>query len=113
MTHEEFKAKAQEVINTCNKYGFMKNMIMPYSFKMTVEELTRNWKDYDLCTSSSKAIMRDELKGFLPILEHWVKLENEPKVKTRTLIGKLAGQIKECPKSMADELVEIGFVELV
>lgn len=113
MTHEEFKIKAKEVIDTCNKYGFMKNMIMPYGFKMTVEELTRNWKDYDRFTSSSKAIMRDELKGFLPILEHWVKLENEPKVKTRTLVGKLAGQIKECPKSMADELVEIGLVELI
>lgn len=113
MTHEEFKAKAQEVIDICNKYGFMKNIIMPYGFQITVEELTRNWKDYDRCTYDSQAIMRDELKGFLPILEHWVKLENEPKVKTRTLIGKLAGQIKECPKSMAEELVQIGFAELV
>ena len=113
MTHEEFKTKATEVIDTCNKYGFMTNTIMPYGFKMTVEELTKNWKDYDHYTSSSKAIMRDELKGFLPILEHWVKLENEPKVKVRYLLGKLAGQIKEHPESTANDFIEMGFAELV
>lgn len=113
MTHEEFKAKAQEVIDICNKYGFMKNMIMPYSFKMTVEELTKNWKDYDKYTSSSKAIMRDELKGFLPILDHWVKVENEPKVKAECLVGKLAGQIKEYPKSVAEELAEMNFLKII
>lgn len=113
MTRDEFKTKAQEVIDTCNKYGFMKNKIMPYGFIMTVEELVKNWKDYDRCTWSSKEIMQDELKGFLPILDHWVKIENEPKVKIRILVGKQAGQIKECPKSMADELVEIKLVELV
>jgi len=113
MTREEFKIKAKEVLDTCNKYGFMTNVIMPYGFKMTVEELIKNWKDYDKCTSSSKAIMKDELKGFLPILEHWVKLENEPKVKIRCLLGNLVGQIREYPESTAHEFIEIGFAELV
>lgn len=113
MTHEEFKVKAQEVIDTCNKYGFMKNTIMPYGFKMTVEELTRNWKDYDKYTPDSKSIMRDELKGFLPILEHWVKLENEPKVKVIILRGALGGQIREYPESTAKELREMELVDLI
>lgn len=113
MTHEEFKIKAKEVVDTCNKYGFMANTIMPYGFKMTVEEFTRNWADYDRCTDSSKAIMRSELRGFLPILENWVKLENEPKVKVRYLLGSLVGKIKEHPESIANEFVEMGFAELV
>lgn len=113
MTHEEFKIKAKEVIDTCNKYGFMTNTIMPYGFKMTVEELTKNWVDYDQYTYDSKAIMKDELKGFLPILEHWVKLENEPKVKVKYLLGNLAGQIKEHPESTAKDFIEMGFAELV
>lgn len=104
MTAEEFKAKATEVINTCNKYGFMNETIMPYSFKMTVEELVKNWKDYDHCSYSSREIMQDELIGFLPILDHWVKLANEPKVKIKLLNGK----IKDVAKSTAEDLIDLG-----
>ena len=106
MTREEFKAKAAETIETCEKYGFMENEIMPYSFAMTVRELVKHWKDYDRCTRSSKHIMEAELTGFLPILEHWVKLENEPKVKVQCPNGK----IKEVPKSVADDLIELGAI---
>ena len=106
MTTEEFKALAAETIETCNKYGFMENTIMPYSFKMTVRELVKNWKDYDRCTRSSQQIMVDELKGFLPILQHWVKLADEPKVKVKMPNGK----IKEVPKSVADDLIDLGAV---
>ncbi len=108
MTREEFKALAAKTIETCEKYGFMENTIMPYSFKMTVGELVRNWKDYDHCTRSSKHIMEAELNGFLPILEHWVKLENEPKVKIMYPNGKIKG----VPKSVADDLIELGCVRI-
>lgn len=113
MTHEEFKAKSQEVIDICNKYGFMKNIIMPYGFQITVGEFIKNWADYDRCTNDSQEIMRHELKGFLPILNHWVKVENEPKVKTKILVGKLAGQIKEYPESIAKDLAEMNFVKII
>ena len=103
MTRDEFKAKAAEVIETCKKYGFMNETIMPYSFKMTVEELVKRWKDYDRCTWSSKELMQDELLGFLPILEHWVKLANEPKVKIKLLNGK----ITDVAKSTAEELINL------
>ena len=106
MTREEFKAKAAETIETCKKYGFMNEIIMPYSFKMTVHELVRNWKDYDRCTRSSKQIMEAELTGFLPILEHWVALANEPKVQIKFPNG----NIKAVPKSVADDLIELGAV---
>ena len=109
MTHEEFKAKAKEVIDTCNKYGFMDKIIMPYSFKMTVEELTRNWKDYDYCTYSSKEIMQDELKGFLPLLEYWVNLENEPKVTVRLKND----TVKTLPKSVAEDMVDFGIAVII
>lgn len=113
MTSDEFKTKAKEVIDTCNKYGFMKNKIMPYSFVMTVEELVENWKDYDCYTWSSKELMQDELLGFLPILEHWVEVENEPMIKIRLLGGKHAGEIREYHKSTADDFIEMNIAELV
>lgn len=113
MTRDEFKTKAKEVIDTCNKYGFMKNKIMPYSFVMTVETFVKNWKDYDRCTWSSKEIMQDELLGFLPILEHWVKVENEPIIKIRLLEGEHAREIRECHKSIAQDFIEMGVAELV
>lgn len=113
MTDDEFKTKAKEVIDTCEKYGFMENKIMPYGFGITVEEFTRNWKDYDNATRTSRLIMHDELTGFLPILEKWVKVENEPMIKVKCLLGDLAGQIKEYHESTAKELIEIGFAEAV
>lgn len=113
MTSDEFKAKAAEVINTCNEYQFMQNIIMPYSFKMTVKKLVRNWKDYDHCSRSSQSIMQDELIGFLPILENWIKVENEPMVKIRLLEGKHAGEIKEYHKSVAQDFIDIEAAELV
>lgn len=106
MTHEEFKTKAKEVIDTCKKYGFMSRTVHPYSFDMTVEELVKNWADYDRYTYSSKQIMRQELKRFLPILEHWIEVENEPKVMIMSLHN---GNVREYPKSTAEELIAIGF----
>lgn len=113
MTSDEFKAKAKEVIDTCNKYGFMKNKIMPYSFVMTVEELVKNWKDYDHCTYSSKELMQDELIGFLPLLEHWVEVENEPMIKIRLLSGQHAGEIREYHKSTANDFIEMGIAVII
>ena len=109
MTRDEFKTKAKEVIETCNKYGFVKNKIMPYSFVMTVEELIKNWKDYDQCTYSSKEIMQDELLGFLPLLEHWVALENEPKVRIKLTNG----VIKDVPKSVAEDFIEMNIATVI
>lgn len=113
MTHEEFKTKAQEVVDTCNKYGFMSRTVHPYSFDMTVEEFVKNWADYDRYTYSSKQIMRQELQRFLPILEHWIEVANEPRVNIRCLIGDNKGKIKEYPQSTAKELILIGYAELV
>ena len=113
MTGAEFKEKAQAAINTCKQYGFMNKTIMPYGYRMTVEEFTRNWNDYDRCTRSSKQIMEDEMKGFLPILDHWVAYENEPMIKVRIIEGTYAGEIKEYHKSTADLFVDSGMAELI
>lgn len=108
MTRAEFKEKAQKAIETCKQYGFMENKVMPYGFGMTVAEFTRNWPDYDRCTADSQNIMKSELIGFLPILEHWVAYEKEPMVPVKLIQGDLAGQIKEYHESMASILIEAG-----
>ena len=109
MTDDGFKTKAKEVIDTCEKYGFMENKIMPYGFGVTVAEFTKNWKDYDNATRTSRLIMRDELTGFLPILKEWIKAEAEPMVKVKCLVGEFAGQIKEYHESEAKMLMEFGY----
>ena len=109
VTFTNFEEKANEVIATCERYGFMEKKVMPYGFCQTVREFTRNWKDFRQFTETSKAIMCDELRGFLPILEAWVKLEDEPKVMVY-LTNK--GITKVYPKSIALELMddELGVI---
>ena len=113
MTGAEFKVKAQETIETCKKYGFMENKIMPYGFRMTVAEFTQNWNDFDRCTSDSQSIMKDELKGFLPILDHWVAYANEPMITVRLIEGKQAGEVKEYHESTAKIFIDAGMATAI
>lgn len=100
--HETLK----EIEETCNKYGFWDNKVIPYGFGIEVRSLFNNWKDYDNCTYDSRAVIRDEIKGFLPILRSWVEYENEPMIKVRIIKGEHIGQEKEYHKSLADILIE-------
>ena len=102
----DFNEKAREVIRICNDRGFMNHTVTPYGFGITVEELTRNWSDYDNCTADSKSVMRRELEGFLPILEAWIAYDNEPMVKVKLTQGPNAGTIKEHHESTAMMLIE-------
>lgn len=95
MTDVEFRASVKEVHNTCIKYNFMERKAYPYGFGIKVADLIAQWNDYDSCESTSKSIMRDELKGFLPIMDKWVIKENEPLLSVRLSEGGLAGEKKE------------------
>ena len=101
---------ANEAIATCEKYGFMDKTVMPYGFRQTVREFTRNWKDFRRFTEMSKSVMCNELRGFLPILEAWVKTENEPKVMVY-LHSK--GITKVYPQSIAIEIIDDGMGVIV
>lgn len=102
--HETLK----EIENTCNQYNFWERKIMPYGFGIKVKRIFQNWKDYDLCTIDSQSVIRDEIKGFLPILERWIDYENQPMVKVKIIKGDNSGQFREYHKSTADTLIEAG-----
>lgn len=105
MENINFKEKAKEVIAKCEKYGFMDRKIAPYGFGITVRDFVRNWRDYDNFTDGSKEVMQDELRGFLPIIEHWIAVENEPKITVQIITGKKKRQIAKYPMSFADMLI--------
>lgn len=101
MTDVEFRAGVKEVHNTCIKYNFMEREAYPYGFGIKVADLIAQWNDYDSCESTSKSIMRDELRGFLPIMDKWVIKENEPLLSVRLSEGGLAGEKRELHLSEA------------
>ena len=105
MANINFKEKAKEVIANCEKYGFMDRKIAPYGFGITVREFVRNWRDYDNFTDGSKEVMQSELIGFLPILEHWIEVADEPQITVQIITGKKNGQIVKYPMSFADMLI--------
>lgn len=45
--HETLK----EIEETCNKYDFWNNKVIPYGFGIEVRSLFNNWKDYFLIHS--------------------------------------------------------------
>lgn len=104
----DVKARIKEIEEKCNKYGFWERKIMPYGFGIKVKRIFRNWKDYDLCTETDKSIIRSEIRGFLPILAHWVEYEEEPMVKILMTKGEYEGAVKEYHKSTADIFIESG-----
>lgn len=111
MTMDEFMHRSHVAVKTCEEYGFLDRDIYPYNYKMKVEQLVRNWIDYENCTRSSQLLMQDELRGFEPILQMWVQQENEPFVKIRLTEGKHSGEIREYRKSVAEMFVDGGLAE--
>lgn len=102
----DVKQTLKEIEEKCNKYGFWERKIMPYGFGIKVKRIFQNWKDYDLCTTTDKSIIRSEIRGFLPILAKWAEYENQPLVKVKLTAGENAGQIKDFHKSTADLIIE-------
>lgn len=102
----DVKQTLKEIEETCNQYNFWDNKIMPYGFGIKVKDIFCNWKDYNRCTYDSQSVIRSEIRGFLPILHHWVDYENEPMIKVRLTAGENIGQVKDFHKSTADLIIE-------
>lgn len=102
------KEKIKEIKATCEKYGFMQNKVCPYGFWETVENMISRWADYDRCTESSKGLIRAEIKGFEPILKHWIEYAEQPLISIKLLDGKCKGEVKEYPQSTAELFIESG-----
>lgn len=58
-----------------NKYGWGERLIHPYSFGIKVKDFIDAMKDYDNYTYYSKGLARDEIKGLIPIINEWERLE--------------------------------------
>lgn len=112
MTNQEFKQIRDEVITKCEKYDFWEREVFPYSFKMTVRELTDKWREFDSYSAQSKGIFKSELKGFLPILERWIEFQEEPEVNIKMLVGKYSGKVRTVKQSIAENYIECEFAEL-
>lgn len=111
-TAEEMAQKVEEIRGLATKYGWLDYHIAPYGYGVKVEEFLGWFDDYDRCTASSKHLHLSEINGFIDILNHWLKVEEEEKVTIRFLTGNKAGQTKDIPASLAEDYIEIGFAEL-
>lgn len=113
-TVAEVKDVVAEIRQICERYDFWNREVRPYSWRMTVRELVESngWRDYEHYTSSSKAIIRQEINGFVDILEHWVAYENEPMVKIYYLAGTKVGQTEEVHESLAEIFIQTQMAEL-
>lgn len=114
-TVAEVKGVVAEIHQICDQYDFWDRECSPYSFKMTVRELVESmaWTDYEHYTSSSKSIIRQEINGFVDILEHWVAYQNEPIVKIHYIAGNKVGQTEEVHESLAELFIMTQMAELV
>lgn len=112
-TAEEVKAKVEEIREQVERFGWGKWNIAPYGWTVSIEEFLTWFDDYDRCTASSKHLHLSEINGFLPIINHWIEIEEAPKVKVRFLRGGKAGEVKEISSLIVEDYLDCGFVELV
>lgn len=105
MSDQEFMVRAEEIRETCQKYGFLQRRVRPYAFWMTVEQLVNNhgWLHIEDYTYSSRVQIKRELEGFEEILRAWVEYAEAPKVRVQK-----AGIVEEFPQEIADALVEMA-----
>ena len=112
-TAQEMAAKVEEIREIVTKYGWLETNIHPYNYPVRIEEFLGWFEDYSRCTHSSKQLHLSEINGFIEILNHWIKREQEEKVMIRFLTGNKAGQTKAIPASDVEIYVECGLAERV
>lgn len=112
-TAEEMAAKVEEIRRLVSKYGFINRSVHPYGYAIGIDKFLAGFKDYSRCTHSSKQIMLAEINGFIPILNHWIDVEEQPKVIVRFITGKHKGEIKEIPESYVRDYIDCGLAERV
>ena len=93
--------------------SFKTNKVFPYNFPMTVEEVIRPARDIHHYTRSSAQIIRAEVWGLIPIINHWIDYYNEDDVLVELLEGKHAGEFNLTKESTAKMMEEAGLVRRV
>lgn len=112
-TADEMAAKVEEIRVIVAKYGFINRTVHPYGYAIGIDKFLAGFADYGRCTHSSKQIFLAEINGFIPILNEWIKTEEQPKVIVRFLTGKHKGELKEIPESYVEDYVDIGLAEVI
>ena len=69
--------KLNDLIATCEKYGYMDKVINPYGHPIKIKDFVKNWKHYNICTKGSKIVIEAEFKGLEKIINHWIKSKDK------------------------------------
>lgn len=110
---EDVAKKVEELRGYVNRYDWGDWEIHLYGYPVKVSKFLDGFEDFARYTSSSRDIMRSEMNGFIKIINKWIEREEEPKAIVRYLEGKKKGKIETIPNSFAQDLYEIGFVEVI
>lgn len=97
-----------------DKYGWGDYKIMPYNYPIKVSDFLAHHTDIERYTVDSRSLCISEINGFIKhCVEPWEKIELEPKVTIRFLMGEKAGTTTMIPESIASDYVDLGFCEYV
>ena len=113
ITSDSVKEFVKEAERMIRRYGWQDATVHPYEFPMKVTKIIRNLKDYDKCTRCSKDYLVDLANGLARIMNKWEECEQEEKITVRIIKGASEGKVLTMAKSLADDLVEFGFGEVV
>ena len=95
--------KIKDIAARCMRGGYMAREVHMYSFKETVAEVLKRWKDYENCTAGSKSLIKQEVRGFEKTLTYWERIDKEGV----ELVGDYGRKIKVLPEEV-EVLVNTG-----
>ena len=90
-------------------YGWEDLNVYPYSYPVKLTKVIADLKDYDRCTSGSKAYLILLANVLAPILNAWEEHANDPKVSIKILSS---GKIAVVDEDIGMELVKEGHAVL-
>lgn len=106
---ETLMAFIREAEQIAMEKDWMNRKTYPYpSTPMTVKQLLSECRDYDRCTSGSKAYLICLAEGYRQIFERWIYYDALPKVKVRRKDnGKVMVVSIELAKELTEEMSEL------
>ena len=104
---ETLMAFIREVEQIAVEQGWMNRKAYPYpSTPMTVKQLLSECRDYDRCTSGSKAYLICLAEGYRQIFETWMHVDAKVKVRRKDN-GKVMVISIELAKKLTEEMPEL------
>lgn len=107
---EQIKVFIKEADRMITEYGWQERTVLPYSFPVKVTDIIDKLKKVHFYTKSSRDIIIAEANGLPNILNYWEQVAVAPKVTVRYFTS---GKVKEISKIVADDLVDVGMVEII